>query len=123
PEHVEKIAAKRRGQPLSEQARANQSAAQRGRIKTADHVAKVAAANRGKKRSPEVIAAMSEVFANKANVRNTSGFAGVTRRGDKWLGRASVAGRRVHVGLFDTAAEAGAAVQAYLAQVKNGANP
>jgi len=109
--HTQKIADARRGKKLSAAARANQSAAQKGRLKTPEHVAKVAALNRGKKRSPEVCAAMSKRSANRPRKATTSGFVGVSRKGNKWQARISVNGARKGLGYHDTAQAAGEAVQ------------
>lgn len=102
-EHTQKIANARRGKKLSDEARANQSAAQKGRAKTAEHVEKVAAANRGKIRSVEVIEQMRAMRANKPTKR-TEGFVGVSRVGpDAWQARASIDGKRIYLGRFSTA--------------------
>lgn len=37
---------------------------------------------------------------------NTSGFIGVTQKGDKWSARISAYGKRINLGLFDTKEEA-----------------
>jgi hypothetical protein len=56
---------------------------------------------------------------NNANLplksSNTSGFKGVNfdRRSGKWLARARAGGRRVNLGLFDTAEEAARARDAF----------
>lgn len=114
------VAGSRLGLKQSEAFCANQSRMRKGVPKSPEHVAKVAAANKGKKRSSEIVASMSAARANKPIVRTTSGFAGVSRIGDRWQARASVAGKRVYLGRFSTPEEANAAIQL---AIKNGSNP
>ncbi|WP_431014550.1 HNH endonuclease signature motif containing protein [Bradyrhizobium pachyrhizi] len=62
------------------------------------------------------LATSSENIANsKLRSDNTSGFKGVCRLGRKWRAKIAVRGRRISLGMFDTAEEAGAA---YLAAAK-----
>ena len=119
-EHMQKIADAKRGKKQSVAFCENQSRMRKGVPKSAEHVAKVAAANRGKTRSAEVRAQMSAARANKPTAKTTSGFAGVSKYGDKWQARASIGGRRLYLGKYATPEAANAAIQAAL---KNGANP
>lgn len=112
---IEKIATARRGKKLSVQARANQSAAQKGRAKSPEHVAKVAAANRGQKRSAGLCAAMSAAQANQPIGRTQPGMLGVSRKGSKWQARVNLAGKRSYLGYYATSEAAAAAVRKALA--------
>ena len=48
---------------------------------------------------------------SKTRHDNTSGFAGVTKSGNRWSARASIDGTRIYLGLFDTPEEANTAIQ------------
>jgi group I intron endonuclease len=98
----------------SDETKAKWSAARRGmkRPRSPEHTQKIADARRGKHLSAQARANQSEAQANRFVATSASGFVGVSRSGDRWRARARIQGLRINLGVFATAEEAHAAVQA-----------
>lgn len=67
---------------------------------TSETKAHLARLQTGRKATPEACAKMSAFWLNRKSSRNTSGFVGVCRMGNKWGARYYDAGKTHHVGRF-----------------------
>lgn len=81
PETIEKIAAKKRGKPLSDEHKKNISASLVGRTMSVESVDKTSSANRGKKRSPEQIEKSSKALRGIKRKESTKVAMSESRKG------------------------------------------
>ena len=81
PETMEKIAAKKRGMPLSDDHKKKISSALIGRVMSKESVEKTASANRGKKRSPEQIENSSKALRGVKRKQDTKTAMSIARKG------------------------------------------